>query len=201
MADSRGGGSDGNRPGDGGARRGRVHLVIGPVGAGKSTFAMALASELRAVRLTLDEWMSELFAPDRPDSGVIEWYVARAARAVSLIGRVAVAVVDADRDTVLEIGLLSRAERERFFARVDAAGVALSVHVVEASRDVRRARVEARQRARGATCSRHVPPAIFELASDLWQPPDDAELAGRDARWLRTDLPAPALGEPPGGER
>src|SRR5687768_55420 len=42
----------------------RVHLVLGPVGAGKSTFALELARSSGAVRLTLDEWMTELFRPD-----------------------------------------------------------------------------------------------------------------------------------------
>jgi hypothetical protein len=32
-----------------------------------------------------------------------------------------------------------------------------------------------------------VPPAIFELASDLWEAPDFDECDGRDVRFLRTD--------------
>jgi hypothetical protein len=32
---------------------------------------------------------------------------------------------------------------------------------------------------------RVVPPAIFELASDLWEPLDSSECAGRDVRFLR----------------
>src|SRR3954470_7970699 len=35
---------------------GAVHVVIGPVGAGKSTFARGLAAQTGAVRLTLDAW-------------------------------------------------------------------------------------------------------------------------------------------------
>ena len=38
----------------------KIHLLIGPVGAGKSTFALELAREHRGVRLTLDEWMQSL---------------------------------------------------------------------------------------------------------------------------------------------
>jgi predicted kinase len=32
-----------------------LHLVVGPVGAGKSTFALTLEQQHRALRLNLDE--------------------------------------------------------------------------------------------------------------------------------------------------
>jgi predicted kinase len=170
-----------------GTRRGRVHLVVGPVGAGKSTFATGLARDHRALRLTLDAWMVVLFRPDRPDTGVVEWYVERAARCVETIWGVALGAVDVGVDVVLEIGLLQRRERERFYARVAEAGVALRVVVVDADREVRRQRVEARNRVQGATFSMVVLPAIFDLASDMWEPPEPAECAGRDVRFVRTD--------------
>jgi len=56
-------------------------------------------------------------------------------------------------------------------------GLKLTIQVVAAPRDIRRARVLERNRSGGATFSRVVPGAIFELASDLWEPPDVAELA------------------------
>jgi predicted kinase len=165
----------------------QIHLVIGPVGAGKSTFAQRLARDHRAARLTLDQWMAALFSPDRPEEGVLEWYRERAARCVEQIWTVAAEVLAAGSDVVLEIGLLSRRERERFYRRVADAGVTMTVHVLEAARDVRRARVEARSRERGATFSMVVPAAIFELASDLWEPPEPDEREGREVRFLRTD--------------
>jgi predicted kinase len=159
--------------------------VIGPVGAGKSTLALELARASGAVRLTLDEWMTELFRPDRPESGVVAWYVERAARCVSRIGRVTEAVLDAGVDVVLEIGLLQRRERVAFYRRVG--GRRLTIYVVDAARAVRRERVEARNRVRGGTFSMVVPPDVFELASDLWEAPDDEECQGRDVRFFQTD--------------
>jgi len=47
--------------------------------------------------------------------------------------------------------------------------------------------LEAGNADRGDTFKMIVPPAIFELASDLWEPPDDGECAGRSVTWLRTD--------------
>lgn len=183
------------KPGGGAqATSARVHLVIGPVGAGKSTLALQLAEKHAAVRFALDDWMATLFRPDRPASGVVAWYVERAARCVEQIGTVARAIVQVETSVVLELGLLQASEREQFYARVAEAGVELTVYVVDAERDVRRERVRLRNEQRGPTFSMVVPPEVFELASDLWQPPSDDECRGRDVRFVFTDT-APSAGE------
>jgi len=164
----------------------RIHLIIGPVGAGKSTFGRELAATHRAVRLTLDEWMPVLFSPDRPDDGVMAWYVERAERCVEQIWRVARDVLAVDRDVVLEIGLIRRLQREAFYARLDAQPSPLTVYVLDAPREVRRARVARRNIERGATFAMEVPPHIFELASDLWEPPTAEERATYDVRLVDT---------------
>jgi predicted kinase len=157
--------------------QGAVFLLLGPVGAGKSTHALELAGKHRAVRLTLDDWMVRLYSPDRPDTGVVEWYQERARRAVAQIWAVTTALVECGVNVVLELGLIVRREREQFYALVRNAHVRLTLVVVDAPRDVRRERVQERNRTRGATFSMHVPDAVFELASDLWEAPDAVELA------------------------
>lgn len=165
----------------------RVHLVIGPVGAGKSTFAGQLATEERAVRLTLDEWMAVLFGADqRPVEGRMQWYVERTERCLELIWRQAQALIDVGTSVVLEIGLIQREARARFYGKLDERACEHVVHVLDADRDVRRARVARRNRERGETFSMEVPLEFFELASDLWEPPDDIERADRDLRVIRT---------------
>ena len=160
----------------------KVHLIVGPVAAGKSTFALGVCREHRAVRITLDEWMTVLFRPDRPDAGVMEWYRERTARCIELIWRQAQRTLEAGTDVVLEIGLILRKERTHFYERVEAAGYPLTVYALDAPRDVRRERVIQRNRERGETFSMEVPLPFFELASDLWEAPDEAEAAGRDVR-------------------
>jgi uncharacterized glyoxalase superfamily protein PhnB/predicted kinase len=166
---------------------GKVHVIVGPVGAGKSTFARRLERERRALRLSLDEWMATLFSPDRPEVGRREWYVERRARCTEQICAVAKAAGDAGAETVLELGLLRRDERERCYAWIEAAGFELTVYVLDAAREVRRERVALRNVVRGETFSMLVPLEFFELASDLWQPLEAVECEGRDVRFMRTD--------------
>ncbi|TWG34682.1 putative kinase [Acidovorax delafieldii] len=165
----------------------RVHLVIGPVGAGKSTFARQLVYLHRAVPLNLDDWMATLFSADRPGqpgADVMAWYVPRTLRCLAQIWKTAEAVLHAGGDVVLEVGLIQQHQRDAFYARMGPWADAMVVYVLDAPREVRRARVLRRNAEQGATFSMVVPPHIFELASDLWQPPDEVECANRSVVWV-----------------
>lgn len=50
-----------------------LHLVEGPVGAGKTVFATQLGLELQTPPLVLDDWMATLFQSDRPEEGLWSW--------------------------------------------------------------------------------------------------------------------------------
>ncbi|MCA9516180.1 MAG: ATP-binding protein [Myxococcales bacterium] len=164
----------------------RIHLVLGPVGAGKSTFGQRLAFEHGAVRLTLDDWFAPLFSPDRPPGDARAWYMERVERVLARIEQVADDVLDVGKDVVLEVGLIRRAQRDAFFARRDEERHGLVIYELNAPRDIRRERVARRNAERGATWAMEVPPAVFELASDLWEPLADDERAGRDVRDVTT---------------
>lgn len=57
-----------------------VHLVTGSTGAGKTTYAVALAARESALRLSIDEWMTTLFGPDQPAALQFEWMMERVNR-------------------------------------------------------------------------------------------------------------------------
>lgn len=157
-----------------------IHIIIGPVGAGKSTFALELAAQQRAVRLTLDQWMATLFGDDvRPSIGRIAWYQERTRRCLDQIFELTRQLDAVGTNLILEVGLVQRDSRWGFFDRLDAAHLAFVVYVVDADREVRRERVRRRNHERGETFSMEVPDDVFEIASDMWQPPNEAE----HARW------------------
>lgn len=123
--------------------------------------------------------MAVLFSPDRPDTGVFAWYGERTARCIEQIWQLSESLVELDRDVVLEIGLIRREERERFYQRLESRQLDYTVYVVDAPREIRRERVQRRNDERGDTFSMVVPDDIFEMASDLWEPPDEDEARGR----------------------
>ena len=164
-----------------------IHLIIGPVGAGKSTFGMQLCRERRAVRLTLDEWMTALYGDDeRPSEGRIQWYMKRTERCLDLIWELAQRLMQAGTEVVLEVGLIQREPRKSFYFRIDAEAYPHTVYVVDADREIRRQRVLARNRQKGETFSVEVLPEFFELASDLWEPPGADESEDREMRFVHT---------------
>lgn len=152
-----------------------MQLLIGPVGAGKSTYARRLVARSPAVFLDLDTWMVRLFGADpRPAQDVLAWYLERRERCRELLWDTAASVMDAGGDVVLELGLVGAAERQAFYERVTTGEYALTISLIDAAREVRRQRVLQRNADAGPH-TQVVPPAFFEQASDAWEPPDADE--------------------------
>ena len=152
-----------------------VHLIEGPVGAGKSTYSSALARRTNGVHVALDEWFAALFSPDRPGGDVVPWYIARKERLLALIWSHSRRILASGIDVILELGLIQRQGRLAFGRQVQAEGYELVVHVLDAPLEVRRERVQRRNDEKGATFAMVVPDHVFEMASRLWEAPDDVE--------------------------
>ena len=153
----------------------KVHLVEGPVGAGKSTYAFTLVRQTDGIHVALDEWFAALFSPDRPAGDFVPWYVARKERLLALIWSHSRRILASGTDVILELGLIQRQSRVAFGRQVQDEGFELVVHVVDAPLEVRRERVRRRNVDKGSTFAMVVPDHVFELASKLWEPPDDVE--------------------------
>jgi predicted kinase len=165
----------------------KIHLVEGPVGAGKSTYCSALAKRTGGVHIALDEWFAQLFSPDRPNTDVVLWYMQRKARLLDHIWKHALALLAGGATPILELGLVQRQGRTEFYRRAHDAGVELQICVLEASRGLRRERVVRRNEEKGPTFSMVVPEAIFEMASDMWERPDDMEVEENQIELISTE--------------
>lgn len=152
-----------------------IHCICGPIAAGKSTRARDLAEDTRAVRFAIDEWMHGLYGPDRPEVLAMGWVAPRLARCHEMIWSVASQVLACGRDVVLELGLMTHAEREAFRARAMAAGFRIKMHFLDAPRDVRAARVAQRNLERGETFSFEVTPAMFDFMEARYEGPSARE--------------------------
>lgn len=159
-----------------------LHLIIGPTGAGKTTYAVRLGRELGAVRFSIDEWMSSLFWMDAPDPIEPAWALERVRRCSDKIWETAVGIAGLGLPCVLEVGLSSRASRLDRAALAREAGLSVEVHFLDASPGERWARVSRRNAA--ADGDRQLEFAItremFDYTDAMFEPPTDQEISGYD---------------------
>jgi len=162
----------------------KIYLIEGPVGAGKSTFGLSLSKRLKVPCLVLDDWMANLFRPDRPETDVMLWYGERKERCIRQIWKIASAAIESGSDAIVELGLITEESRASIYAQAQAKGYELTIYVLEPDREVRRERVKMRNQEQGETFSMVVPDDFFELASDMWEPLTEAECAGQDVVFI-----------------
>ncbi|MEM8769894.1 MAG: AAA family ATPase [Pseudomonadota bacterium] len=161
-----------------------IHLIEGPVGAGKSTFAGRLSVTQKIPHLNLDAWMVTLFSPDRPAEDFMAWYADCKGRCIEQIWAVACALLDCDLDVILELGLVQRSDRDAFYARVDGTDYQLEVTVLDTPLELRRQRVRERNAKATGTFQMQVSDEVFELANWFWESPDEAEIRTRGIKVL-----------------
>lgn len=155
-----------------------LHVIFGPSGAGKTTYAHALARREAAVTFVLDDWMARLFASDMPQPLEFEWMIERVRRCEAQIWSVAAAVLATATSVVFDIGLMTRADRARVREIAEGAGLALQFHYVTAPAEARRARVADRNVVRGENFAIEVSPEMFDFIEGVFETPDAAELEG-----------------------
>ena len=154
-----------------------VHLVCGPIAAGKTTYSRKLALELGAVRFSLDEWVVGLFGKTLPEPMNIEWWTEHCELCRERIWTTCCALLPLHVDVILDFGLPDRASRERYRGAAQALGAAARLHVVEAERALRRERNLRRNREQGETYALQVSEPMFDGAEPWWEPPTADELA------------------------
>jgi predicted kinase len=155
-----------------------LHVIFGPCGAGKTTYAHAFARRERAVAFILDDWMARLFGPDIPEPIEYEWMLERVGRCEAQIWSAAAAVLATGTSVILDIGLMRRADRERVRQIAEGAELPLQWHFVDAPQAVRRARVAGRNTIKGERFAIEVTPEIFDFIEGVYEPPEPAELDG-----------------------
>ena len=155
-----------------------LHVVFGPQGAGKTTYAQDLARRAPAVHFALDDWMARLFAADMPKPLEFEWMMERVERCEAQIWSTAAAAMAAGTSVILDLGLMRKVDRKRVADIARACDLPLQFHFITAPQASRRARVMARNEVRGETFAIDVTPEMFDFMEGVYEAPDPDELNG-----------------------
>ncbi len=158
-----------------------MHLLCGLLGAGKTTYAKQLATDVGGVRFTLDEWMLRLYGLRHDDPR----YAARLKRQ-DLIWDVAVQVLALGHDVVPDWDQWSWERRARWASRATSLGYNVLLHHLDVPVETAVARVLSRA-SDGDPFSHKIDEAGVRHFSTIFEPPTveegvDILLVGADGQ-------------------
>ncbi len=161
-----------------------LFITCGVPGSGKTTLALRLEAEQHAVRLTADEWLHELY-PNESDDALnadlplverLQWVNAHRPLVERIQWALALRTLALGVNVVLDWGLWTREERDRYRTEAQERGVRVVVCVLDASRDELARRLKDRNAALPAGTFR-IDEALLDYAVERFERPTSAELA------------------------
>jgi predicted kinase len=158
------------------------HIICGSTGAGKSTYAKALAEEIAGIHFAIDEWMVALFWKDSPDPIEFDWAMERVNRCEVQIAATAIQCIKRGVPAILDLGFTKVQHRHKFVDIAKDAGFEFVMHYLDVPADVRWSRVQQRNAQKGETFSLEVDRSMFDFVEGMWEPPSEDELATLNGR-------------------
>jgi len=162
-----------------------IHLICGPIGAGKTTVAHEVADKHCAIRFSEDEWLGRLFVPDAPEGLLNEpmdvvgaWASEKYLRCRGQIWAVCKQLLNQNVNIVLDGAAANKEQRDVIRKKASDNNVGFQLYYVSASPDIRRKRILDRNKEKTFTYSLEVTAAMFDHMERFFQPPGKDELEG-----------------------
>lgn len=152
-----------------------LHVMVGLPGSGKTTEAIRLAREYRALRLTPDEWQYHLFGSDFNVTEDNMDHDLRHTKIEELMWKTAKEVLQLGVDVILDFGFWSKEERDALRVEAASLGVGFRMHYMECSKEALWARIEKRNQQEGQF---HIQKKDLEEWWAVFQPPSNEEIEG-----------------------
>lgn len=162
-----------------------IHLICGPIGAGKTTYAHKVAIKYNAVRFSEDEWLSKLFVPDAPEGLLSEpmqvvgaWANEKYQRCRGQIWIISKQLLDQNVSIVLDGAAANKEQRDAIRKKALDHNVQFQLHYVTSDHKTREKRVFERNKEQGDTFSLEVTPDMFAHTESFFEAPEGEELNG-----------------------
>lgn len=148
----------------------KAHLIVGNVGAGKSTYATQLSAKIKGHVFTIDDWMTNLFHPDKPDPMTYEWALERVERCEHQILKETIDLLKLGTPIILDLGFFSEAQRTRVMDKLTAYSMNARIHYLDVDKDTRWMRVQQRNTEMGDTFKFEVSREVFDFCETIFEP-------------------------------
>jgi len=162
-----------------------IHLICGPIGAGKTTYAKEIAKVHNAICFSEDEWLSKLFVPDAPEGLLHEpmqivgaWAIEKYQRCRGQIWLISQQLLNQNIDIVLDGAAANKQQRDLIRKKAFDHNVGFQLHYVTSDSKTRKNRVLERNKTQGDTYSLEVTPDMFAHTEKFFEPPQGKELDG-----------------------
>ena len=152
-----------------------IYIITGNTGAGKTTHALALKRELKAVVFSIDHWNNVLFLDDKQEADGVSWFLDRIERSDQMIQSLCIQLNDIEIDAILDLGFAKHARRERFYAFAKANNIPLKVHFLDIPYTIRKQQVAHRNLEKGTTYEFQVSDQDFEFMETWFEPLTELE--------------------------
>jgi predicted kinase len=153
-----------------------IHLICGSTGAGKTTYARALAANNGGVVFSIDEWMVSLFGDDAPASLTPAWIFPRVRRCEQQIWAMALQLGKLGIPSILDLGFQRHEHRKSYAGLAKEARLTARLHVLDINRSERWKRIQARNANQGQTFHMEITRGMFDYIETTWEPPSDDEI-------------------------
>ena len=139
----------------------KIILITGPIAAGKTTYAIRLASELSAIRFSIDAWMTTLFSEDKLENDFMA-IMARVDSCHNQIWSVALQALDKKLNVILDLGFTTVEQRSKFIDLALSLGITPELHYLQLSPKARWQRVVQRNN------DKHPDVFSFEITQEMF---------------------------------
>jgi predicted kinase len=154
-----------------------IHLICGSTGAGKTTYAQALANEVDGFVFSIDKWMITLFGDDTPEELTPAWFMPRVERCEEHIRSQIIRLADLNVPSILDLGFQRKEHRNSYYTFAGEHSLAVKLHVLDVPVAVRWDRVERRNASPDRDGSLKVSRPMFDYIETIWEAPEQDELA------------------------